>query len=257
MGIDVEAHDGSRWSTRRRSSAFPPRARGGRRWRVRPRRRVVVVGDALRPCRRRRRRRGGPVRRLGGLQRRVRVGLGDGGRRFRRRRCFAVFAPRGRSACAIPAAAAARMSLAAGDAGAAFAAPDACAASSKLAPVRAARAWSATQCRDERRPVHKSTSEIEQAARRWRGHWHQTTCPGKDATNADASCANRAAALSTTDSMALRLAVSIHISLRLREGPRGRRLLFRGCERLARSLEDALGGTPVDPQRLDRGRRVP
>ena len=36
------------------------------------------------------------------------------------------------------------MSLAAGDAGAAFAAPDACAASNKLAPSRAARAWSAT-----------------------------------------------------------------------------------------------------------------
>ena len=77
------------------------------------------------------------------------------------------------------------MSLAAGDAGAALAAPDACAASNKLAPSRAARAWSATS-------VATNVDHLS----------------GNEATNADASCAKRRDALSTTLSMALRLAVS-------------------------------------------------
>ena len=81
------------------------------------------------------------------------------------------------------------MSLAAGDAGAAFAAPDACAASKSDAPSRAARAWSATS-------VATNVDHLS----------------GKDATNADASCAKRRDALSTTLSMALRLAVSLSTS---------------------------------------------
>ena len=81
------------------------------------------------------------------------------------------------------------MSLAAGDAGAAFAAPDACAASNKLAPSRAARAWSATS-------VATNVDHLS----------------GNEATNALASCAKRRDALSTTLSMALRLAVSLSTS---------------------------------------------
>ena len=97
------------------------------------------------------------------------------------------------------------MSLAAGDAGAAFAAPDAWAASSKLAPSRAARAWSATSAATS---VDLRTNQPVSRRRSMAWTLASNHLSGNDATNADASCAKRRDALSTTLSMALRLAVS-------------------------------------------------
>ena len=116
------------------------------------------------------------------------------------------------------------MSLAAGDAGAAFAAPDACAASSKLAPSRAARAWSATSAATS---VDLCTNQPVSRRRSWRGHWWRPLVgKGRHEGRRVVREAPRRVVHDTFDGVASSC-IAIDVALRLGEGPRGRRLLFR------------------------------
>ena len=79
----------------------------------------------------------------------------------------------------------------------------------------------------------------------------QTTC-----RETPRACANRREALSTTDSMALRLAVSQSTSRCDFENALAAVDFSLEDANDSGSLEDALGGRESIPQRLDRGRRV-